>query len=109
MISLPSLIKEANWSEMNEYIKRNPFDPYCKSNVDLAVDLWYQWLHEILRKFLPQKNETSNLPGTVGESRLIQPNQKTEHPTKAICSKAKKQLGIKDRGNAKQTHTVTGK
>ena len=51
---------------------QNPSLPYCFSNVDVVVDLWYDWLHKTLEKHIPKKtkhrmclppwvsNETSN-------------------------------------------------
>ena len=45
--------KKANWKEINEFILQHPFRPYCMSNVDLMVELWYKWLHEIIMDLLP--------------------------------------------------------
>ena len=64
--------EKANWNEIRLNIVQNPFLPYCFSNVDVVVDLLYDWLHEILEKHIPKKtkhqmslppwvsNETSN-------------------------------------------------
>ena len=49
--------KKANWNEINQFIIDHPFDPYCKSNVDLMVDLWYEWLYVILQDFLTIKTK----------------------------------------------------
>ena len=45
--------KKANLNKINEFIAQHPFLLYCLSNVDLMLDLWYQWLYEILQDFLP--------------------------------------------------------
>ena len=45
--------KKANWNKINEFCCSASFFPCCLSNVDLMLDLWYQWLHEILQDFLP--------------------------------------------------------
>ena len=45
--------KKDNLNKINEFIAQLPFLPYCLSNVDLMLDLWYQWLYEILQDFLP--------------------------------------------------------
>ena len=64
--------EKANWNEIGLYIVQNLFLPYCFSNVDVVVDLWYGWLLKILEKHIPKKtkhrmilppwvsNETSN-------------------------------------------------
>ena len=70
--------KKANWNEITQFIIDHPFDPYCKSNVDLMVDLWYEWLHVILQDFLTIKTKHRvTLAPWVGKesSRLI----KTQH------------------------------
>ena len=36
---------------------QNPFLPYCFSNVNVEVDLWYDWLHKILEEHIPKKTK----------------------------------------------------
>ena len=38
---------------MNEFIRQHPVQPFCLSNVELLLDHWYEWLHEILQELLP--------------------------------------------------------
>ena len=40
------LFEKANWNEIRLYIVQNPFLPYCFINVDVVVDLWYDWLQQ---------------------------------------------------------------
>ena len=45
--------KKAHWEEVNEFIRQHPFQPFCLSNVELMLDHWYEWLHEIIQDLLP--------------------------------------------------------
>ena len=45
--------KKANWEEVNEFIRQQPFQPFCLSSVELMLDSWYEWLYEILQDMLP--------------------------------------------------------
>ena len=62
--------KKANWKEINEFILQHPFRPYCMSNVDLMVELWYKWLHEILKDLLSitTKHRSELAPWVSGNS-----------------------------------------
>ena len=62
--------KKANWKEIIEFILQHPFQLYCMSNVDLMVELWYKWLHEILEDLLPitTKNRSELAPWVSGNS-----------------------------------------
>ena len=48
---------KANWDEINPYINKNPFNPYCYSNVDLMTELWYTWLLNIIEKHIPRNTK----------------------------------------------------
>ena len=51
------LFEKANWNEIGLYIVQNPFKPFCFSNVDVVVDLWYDWLHKILEEHISKKTK----------------------------------------------------
>ena len=62
--------KKVIWSEINEVINDHPFARYCKSNVDLMANLWYEWLYEILQDFSPieTKHRVTLAPWVENES-----------------------------------------
>ena len=72
--------KTVNWNEINEFIAQYPFLPYCLSNVDLMLDLWYQWLYEILQDFLPiiTNTDLNSHPGSVMDRLTL---SKIEYPS----------------------------
>ena len=51
------LFEKANWNEIGLYIVQNPFKTFCFSNVDVVVDLWYDWLHKILEEHISKKTK----------------------------------------------------
>ena len=61
---------KANWDEINPYINKIPFNPYCYTNVDLMTELWYTWLLNIIEKHIPRKtkNRSSLAPWVIFET-----------------------------------------
>ena len=55
---------------MNEFIRQHPLPPFCLSNVELMLDHWYEWLHEILQDLLPitTKNRSKLAPWVGSDS-----------------------------------------
>ena len=49
--------EKADWKQIKNFVKQNPFKPYCLSNVDLMLDLWYEWLYKILIDHIPIKTK----------------------------------------------------
>ena len=68
--------KTANWNEINEFIAQHTFLPYFLSNVDLMLDLWYQWLYKILPHFLPiiTNTDLNSRPGSVMDRLTLSKN-----------------------------------
>ena len=68
--------RKANWNEINEFIAQHPFLPYFLGNVDLMLDLWYQWLYEILQEFLPiiTNTDLNSRPGSVMDRLTLSKN-----------------------------------
>ena len=48
-------ISKANWSAVESHIRREPFNPYCYSNVNVLTSCWYKWLFKILESNVPVK------------------------------------------------------
>ena len=87
--------KKANWNEINQFVNDHPFDSYGKSNVDLMVDLWYEWLYETMQNFLPikTKHRVTLAPWVGNESsRLI---EKLNTLQKSYRTKRKPALKVK--------------
>ena len=51
------VFEKADWKQNNNFVKQNPFKPYSLSNVDLMLDLWYEWLYKILIDHIPIKTK----------------------------------------------------
>ena len=47
--------EKADGKQINDLVKQKPFNPYCLSNVDLMLDLWYEWFYTILIDHIPIK------------------------------------------------------
>ena len=48
---------------LNDAFSINTFSPYCWSNVTKRVELWYEWIHNFLPKFIPRRTQhRQNLP-----------------------------------------------
>ena len=45
--------KKTDWQKFNESIENESFQPYCYSNVDYLVNLWYEWLWEKIDANVP--------------------------------------------------------
>ena len=50
-------LKQGDWQGLEKYLATNPFAPYCFSNVNLMVDLWYDWLYQAFEKIVPKKTK----------------------------------------------------
>ena len=45
---------KVDWKDLNSYIEKNPFNPYCYSSVDQLVIQWYKWLDKVLSENVPK-------------------------------------------------------
>ena len=92
----------ADWVSLSEHIEENPFVPYCLSNVDMTVSLWYEWLYKCFQPHIPTKtrhkmnlapwvsNETSNLfkkKQTLQKALQKQANENRQRKLKALHGK----------------------
>ena len=51
------------FNKVNKYIIENPFPPYCYSNCYKLLEIWYEWLHEIMLATIPiRTNHRSSVP-----------------------------------------------
>ena len=54
---------KADFNGLNEAFSINTFSPYCWSNVTKIVELWYEWIHSFMPKFIPRRTQhRQNLP-----------------------------------------------
>ena len=54
---------KADFNGLNEAFSINTLSPYCWSNVTKIVELWYEWIHSFLPKFIPRRTQhRQNLP-----------------------------------------------
>ena len=45
----------ADGVSLSKHIEENSFVPYCLSNVDMRVLLWYEWLYKCFQSHIPTK------------------------------------------------------
>lgn len=46
--------KKADFKKLNDSIIKNPFTPFCYSNVDHLVHFWYKWIRNLIDKNIPR-------------------------------------------------------
>ena len=46
---------KTDWDSLSEQIVKQPFQPYCYSNVNVLLETWYDWLLETFEKNIPTK------------------------------------------------------
>ena len=46
--------KKADFKKLNDSIIKNPFTPFCYSNVDHLVHSWYEWIRNLIDKNIPR-------------------------------------------------------
>ena len=66
---------KADWDNLSSHINAHPFTPYCYSNVEVVTKLWYEWLYECFRLYIPQttKNRKELAPWVKpGTSHLLE-------------------------------------
>ena len=52
-----------DWEKFNESIVKQPFLPYCFSNIDELLDQWYNWFENLFNENVPKVTaHRSNLP-----------------------------------------------
>ena len=48
---------KADFNSLNDAFSINNFSPYCWSNVTKIVELWYEWIHSFLPKFISRRTQ----------------------------------------------------
>ena len=56
-------LRKADWGVVVEAIRNHPFNPYCYSNTNVLLELWYSWIRKIMEDTLPKVTKhRSELP-----------------------------------------------
>ena len=113
----------ADWVSLSKHIEGKPFVPYCISNVDMMVSLWYERLYKCFQSHIPTKtrhrisfapwvsNETSNLvkrKQTLQKALQTQANENRQRKLEALNGKILPALET-DQLNFENTVSAGGK
>ena len=69
----------ADGVSLSKHIEENPFVPYCLSNVDMMVLLWYEWLYKCFQSHIPTKTRHRMIlaPWVSNETSILISKKKT--------------------------------
>ena len=46
-----------NFSRLESFIIENPFEPYCYSDTNVMVELWYEWIFSLIKECRPLRSQ----------------------------------------------------